>query len=225
MSFTIDDKIFENIKNYLSQNTIDLINASPLLVNLLQSYKDSGNILYLSKVTSEDPSPSPAAYDDNSGTISIYPEALGSGTSMLVNFIRLTAHELGHFYNDQFAGGLTTYNGFTDIVNQAMDEARATAISYIVGRQIMLRQADGNLSGVTIDYDQFVSNKIYNNPDAANILATLDDQFLKDISPDMSVTDAWNLTQPIADQVWSLNFGSSGKSVGNRHAPGDHGPV
>lgn len=39
MSFNIDDALFANIRKNLTQDNIDLINASPLMCSLLDSYQ------------------------------------------------------------------------------------------------------------------------------------------------------------------------------------------
>ena len=57
------------------------------------------------------------------------------------NFVRLLGHELGHFYDHQLkndATALDLVDNFADIIKYEMDESQATAISYIIRKQIML---------------------------------------------------------------------------------------
>ncbi|MDH4321532.1 MAG: hypothetical protein OEV73_08560 [Desulfobulbaceae bacterium] len=111
MSYTIDDSLFVNIKGYIDQTVIDIINASPLLCSLLDNYKNTIG----KSIEPYDSTTIGGSYSPGGKTLTFTSETLTPSHTQ--DFIRLLAHELGHFYDDT-QGGLNQFDyGFLDVYN------------------------------------------------------------------------------------------------------------
>lgn len=196
--FQLSDPIFANVLGLMadseqgvsSDETLMLINSSNLLLSLLHAFKASGGELIAG-------SSSGYTGDD------IEFKAEDKGT----NFVRILGHELGHFYDHQLKGdaaALDPVNNFADIIKYEMDESQATAISYIIRRQIMLNGGP----------DIQISNRIGNfSADGVEIeggldaeIANLDQQFSGSVTATMTIDDSWTLASQIAGDIWGKNF-------------------
>jgi hypothetical protein len=123
----LNDSIFGEIRTdlNLTQTEIDLINGSNLLVSLLRKFDQFGRTIYYN--------PGSNYYDQNpQGDHHIYISKTGT------DFVRILSHELGHFYDQTEKSELTlSWSNFDDVISNDMDEAQATAMSFIVRQQIL----------------------------------------------------------------------------------------
>ena len=175
--FTLDNPIFNSVRSKISENEINLINASPLLVSLLWEFTMKGRELRVGDLN---------AYDPGEGNI--YLAKTGQ------EFVRLLGHELGHFYDRNLTVDLTNFN---NIIDREMDESEATATSFIIMRQLLA-------AGANIDPQTFISNRIFESD--PRIVTTLNTEFFSQIRTTTTVDNFGELTKNIADRIWGLNF-------------------
>ena len=196
--FTLLDPIFTKVSTLITQAEIDLINSSNLLRSLLHEFAGRGCELATGNGN---------AYTGNTLELS------QNGT----NFVRLLGHELGHFYDHQLkndATALDLVDNFADIIKYEMDESQATAISYIIRKQIMLN------GGPDIE----ISNRIGKfSPDGGEIagglnaeIVDLDGRFAGRVAGTMTAADSWALAQEIAQYIWGKNFLTRPRDITNR---------
>ncbi len=206
--FVLTDIFFDGVRTdlNLTQAEIDLINGSNLLISLLHEF-DNGirKLLYnpVSNFYDQDPLGDHHVYISRTGT----------------NFVRLLGHELSHFYDQVKKQDLTTeWTNFDHIIANDMDEAQATAMSFIIRQQILASTGTDGTDGTDIEISNRIGRflpdgtvtqagqdaELQAGQDAE--LAHLQTTFGGRVTSTMSTDDCWALATEIANDIWGKNF-------------------
>jgi hypothetical protein len=169
-------------------DTLRLINSSNLLLTLLHSFADKGLPLV-------------------QGAGNLYTGSTIKLSYTGTDLVRALGHELGHFCDHQLQSdthALDKAKNFADIIAYEMNESQATAISYIIRKQIMLNgEPDIQISNRIGFFlaDGSVSEDGFNAE-----IAKLDERFSDKVTAAMTAEDCWALACEIAGDVWGKNF-------------------
>jgi len=187
-----DDPIFasfNNIAGFDLRHQLDLINSSPLLVDLLTEFKARSGTLTYNTTDGVN-----AYIIDSKPPVIELGDVIKSGN----NFTRILSHELGHAYDQLVKHTITrSDDDFSTIISTERDESEATAISFIISRQIKtnsLNHEDIGISNRVYLVDPQIQNKLESKYGAAIDAAGNDTQAL------------WSLATRMADDIWGLNF-------------------
>ncbi len=191
-TISYDDPIFasfNNIAGFDLRHQIDLINSSPLLVDLLTEFKARSGTLTYNTTDGVN-----AYIIDSKPPVIELGDVIKSGN----NFTRILSHELGHAYDQLFKHTITrSDDDFSTIISTERDESEATAISFIISRQIKtnsLNHVDIGISNRVYLVDPQIQNKLESKYGAAIDAIGNDTQAL------------WSLATRMADDIWGLNF-------------------
>ncbi len=200
--FDLNDSIFDGIRAdlNLTQDEIDLINGSSVLISLLRNFASKpGRTL--------DYNPSSNAYNPRTKNIGMY----YTGT----NFVRTLGHELGHFYDQEIQTDLTTnWSDFDDIISNEMDEAQATAMSFIIRQQILT--STGTDIGISNRIGRFLPDGTDTQAGQDAELTHLQATFGSQVSSAISLDNCWTLATEIAKDIWGKNFLTRPRGETNR---------
>jgi len=207
MDFTLSSAVFQSLRivaigstnqvvpDAVLESQIELINKSALFKSLLEEFQSRGlKLIY-------NPDADSAEYESNVGiTIKRIDEN---------NIVRLLSHELGHFYDDIHGTmNLGFDTKFKTIIDLERNESEATAISFIIRKQILL--AGGGSPDISI------SNRIGlwtdlsgpENPQGQlDAIRDLETEFGSKVTSAMTMgNDCWILMRDISNSIWGLNF-------------------
>ncbi|MBS4098395.1 MAG: hypothetical protein KGZ83_16350, partial [Sulfuricella sp.] len=135
IDFNLSEKVFDGIRDKITQYTIDLINLSPTLKAQLHAYDAEGKQLVIDEALGTG-----AQYKPANNEIAFGPEffaesdRLGWGER---NVVGALAHELGHYIDRSNIPGMGDKNGFDFLVRWNRGEAFAAANNYVIYREIL----------------------------------------------------------------------------------------
>ncbi len=180
---------FSRIADDILQDFIDIINTSALFQSLLEAFQGTGKHIYY------DPNATSAVYDPETGNITVK-DITGD------EFVRLLSHELGHFHRD----ATDTDTRFAGIIDDEMDESQATAMSYIIRRQILL--ANGPDIGISNKIGKFstIDDAEGNDTGWLQAISDLDLAFGSQVNAGLTAANVGVLLQSVAEKIWGKNF-------------------
>lgn len=117
---------------------IRLINASPLLKDLLWEFAKTGKeIIPSGNINKYVP-----IYSGNPESGNIYLSNFTSDAYSASNFVRLLSRELFHFANDMAGTSPCPSKYFNEAIKREMDEAEATANRFLIRMEILIKTGE-----------------------------------------------------------------------------------